>query len=935
MRLLQKILLLTFFTFLNVSAQELPPIIKHSPISYGGGNQNWMIAQDQNQYLYFANNEGLLTFDGSKWDLYPSPNETIFRSVKVIGERIYTGCYMEFGYWIRHKNGRLLYTSLSKKVFSKIQSDEQFWNIHSYDHWVVFQSLNKIFIFDTKKNTFKIIHPKSGILKSFRTSSAICFQTNDNELYEIVSGKAIKISNDPILKRNKIINVFAIEKGLLIQTQDQGFYTLIEGTVSKFTTSIDAQLFSSKAYSSWRLSNGAIAIGTISNGVFIIDKNGALQHHINQSNGLSNNTVLSLFEDNDANLWLGLDNGINCINLNSPVKTFSDNSGVLGTIYVSKKIIDFLYVGTNQGLFFKKYNSNDSFRFVSGTKGQVWSLFAWNGELFCGHDSGTFVVKGAIAVPIYRGSGTWKFSTILNKKDVLLQGDYRGISVLQKINNQWVYKNKIEGFNYSAKNFEITPSLEVYVSHEYKGIFRLQLDRQLTKTKSFYTYSSPKKGKNASLIKYNGVIYYAYKEGIFKLNPKTKQFEKDAFLSAIFKKEEYTSGRMIVDDANRLWLFTKNYVHYLSLSKLDAQLKDNAFPMPLNITNSMVGYENCTQLSNSVYLFGTVDGYYTLNLDDLKLKKYKVAITNITVNRLNEEAEAFSTEAEGEYNHKLNNFLFNYTVPEYNKFMKAEYQYMLEGLDARWSSWSAKSSINFKNLPPGDYVFKVRAKFSDNRLGTTAQYKFSVLKPWYWTNLAVFIYFILALVMGYYIHAAYQKNYAKQEAKLIEENNFLLEIKELENEKELMRVRNEQLSQDVDSKSRELAVSTMSLNNKNELLEFIKEDLKKSASHSTSNIRTVISTINKNITKDDSWHVFKEAFDNVDKDFLKKVKVLHPTLTPNDLRLCAYLRVNLSSKEIAPLLNISVRSVEIKRYRLRKKMDLLHEQSLVDYILKV
>lgn len=62
-----------------------------------------MISQDQNQYLYFANNEGLLTFDGSKWDLYPSPNETIIRSVKVIGQRIYTGCYMEFGYWERQK----------------------------------------------------------------------------------------------------------------------------------------------------------------------------------------------------------------------------------------------------------------------------------------------------------------------------------------------------------------------------------------------------------------------------------------------------------------------------------------------------------------------------------------------------------------------------------------------------------------------------------------------------------------------------------------------------------------------------------------------------------------------------------------------------------------------------------------------------------------
>ena len=68
---------------------------------------------------------------------------------------------------------------------------------------------------------------------------------------------------------------------------------------------------------------------------------------------------------------------------------------------------------------------------------------------------------------------------------------------------------------------------------------------------------------------------------------------------------------------------------------------------------------------------------------------------------------------------------------------------------------------------------------------------------------------------------------------------------------------------------------------------------------------------------------------------MKKMKSIHPTITPNDLRLCAYLRLNLSSKEIAPLLNISHKSVEVKRYRLRKKLELDHEQSLSNYIIEI
>ena len=137
------------------------------------------------------------------------------------------------------------------------------------------------------------------------------------------------------------------------------------------------------------------------------------------------------------------------------------------------------------------------------------------------------------------------------------------------------------------------------------------------------------------------------------------------------------------------------------------------------------------------------------------------------------------------------------------------------------------------------------------------------------------------------------------------------------------------------SKSKELAVSTMNLMEKNKLLALIKDDLNKTSDEGNRNLKSVISTITQNINEEDSWNIFREAFDIADKDFLKKIKQAHSILTPNDLRLCAYLRLNLSSKEIAPLLSISVRSVEIKRYRLRKKMDLSHEQGLVEYILSV
>ena len=371
------------------------------------------------------------------------------------------------------------------------------------------------------------------------------------------------------------------------------------------------------------------------------------------------------------------------------------------------------------------------------------------------------------------------------------------------------------------------------------------------------------------------------------------------------------------------------------MSKLSNQLKRNVIPIPASLTNSMLGYENITQISNSNYLIGTTDGYYILNLNELSFKNQNVSIVGVATNKLNENAQNRSMQVGGSFNYDENNITINYTVPEFNKYINAEFQYLLEGFQDKWSEWSARTAVSFKNLPPGNYSFKVRAKFANATVDEVATYSFTIQKPWYLTYVALLIYLILFSTVARFIHKAYKRYYQQQEEKLIEENNLLLEIKELENEQELMRLRNEQLSQDVDAKNRELAVSTMSLNSKNELLAFIKADLKKNPDDGNRSVKSVISTINKNITGGDSWSVFKEAFDNADKDFLKKVKTAHPTLTPNDLKLCAYLRLNLSSKEVAPLLNISVRSVEIKRYRLRKKMQLTHEQGLVEYILAV
>jgi DNA-binding CsgD family transcriptional regulator len=159
-----------------------------------------------------------------------------------------------------------------------------------------------------------------------------------------------------------------------------------------------------------------------------------------------------------------------------------------------------------------------------------------------------------------------------------------------------------------------------------------------------------------------------------------------------------------------------------------------------------------------------------------------------------------------------------------------------------------------------------------------------------------------------------------------------------ESEEKITKLRNEKLSAEVEFKNKELATSTMHLLNKNEVMLDIKaklEAISKKGSPKPDEIKRIIKNINKNISEDKDWDQFTIHFDQVHGDFLKKLKTLYPELTPQETKLAAYLRMNLTSKDVAQLLNISVRGVEISRYRLRKKLQLERETNLVTFLMDV
>lgn len=930
---------LFFFISLIAYSQENPIVMSFTPETYGAESQNWGITQTDNEFMYFANNSGLLEFNGSSWKLYPVPdnqiNNSIVRSVKAVGDKIFSGSYMDFGIWSRNKYGNLDYESIPHKLGILIQEEEQFWNIEVVDNLILFQSLSRIYIIDLQKSLVTIIESDDEISKIFNVEGVIYFTKKNKGVYKILNGDTILVSNSTKIMSSKIVGISKIDNKLVFITNNKGVLFLEKNKLIDWRPNSTIDLNRIVIYSFLKLKDSSLVLGTISNGIIHLNVDGSLKYNIDFEKGLNNNTILSLFQDKKDNLWLGLDIGVSHVNLSSRFGTYNDSSGQIGTVYASIIYDNHLYLGTNQGLFTKQKDFDGPFNFIAGTSGQVWKLKMIDNLLFCGHNKGTLIIENQrIKTRIFDANGSWDFKKIRNT-NLILQGNYKGLHVLEKSSDKWSYSHKIEGFDISSRFFQIFNNI-VYVNHELRGFFKLELSNDMKTLKNYSLIDSIEKGSGSNFIKFLDEYLYSSSNGFYRLEKASMKFQKSNSLSEIFKDYSPTTTLLDINSSeNMKWCFSGNNILIVSPGSLSDKPVIEQIPIKYsNFRNVVMGFENLTKIDQNEFILGSSNGYFVLRNGNPKLDNiYEVNINSILSSVKNETKQALDLTSSPSLHYKNNNLYFNFSIPKYGDVVDTKYSYTLEGWSQGWSNWSSDTSQIFENLPYGDYIFKVKGKVGNTLTLNEASFPLAINRPWYLSISAIIVYIIFLFLGSISIHNIYKQYYNRKEKALLIKSQKEIALSELESNQKLIELKNEKLEIDIEGKNRELAISTMSLIKKNEFLSTIKDALQ-AESHSRE-ISEVINIIDKNLNNTDDWKLFKQAFDNADKGFLKLVKNKHQNLTPNDLKLCAYLRLNLSSKEIAPLLNISFRSVEVKRYRLRKKLNLPPKSGLTSYILSL
>ena len=925
-----RIITILFLYCIGVISQELPPIQSFSSDFYKGGNQNWNITQDDNRNMYFANNDGLLRFDGNHWQLFPSPNKSILRSVHYANNLIYTGSYMDFGYWKYMQTGELVYTSIVDELEFEMIEDEQVWNIFDYKQFVIFQTLNRLIIYNFLNKQTQIVSSDDKILKAFLINNDIYFQSSNKSIYIVNEGKQNKLIDGNDIEDLTVINMFNNEDGIYFISDKKGFFQIKNYKIVSTLKNSFSKLNNSLIYSAVKTESENYVLGSVMDGILIFDKNGNLIFNYTSRQGLANNTVLSTFVDNEDNLWAGLDNGIAYLQLNSPLRIYRDSNGSLGTVYAASLYNGVLYLGTNQGLYKKKYPSNSNFSPVSGLEGQVWNLKQIDGKLFCGHDSGMFIIDNGKVTRIFDKIGTWDYRLLEN--NLILAGTYDGLHIIEKNGSNWKHKTKLQRFDISSRFFEISEDKTILISHEYKGVFKIKLNidnYQIDHTDLLID------GQNlySSLSSLGNSIYFMSNDGFYYYDYENQQFLKNNQITNLIKDLIFLSGKMVNTNDKNLWLFGANSIIKLEKNQFSNEFIVEKFPVSQSLRSGLIGFENIISLDNLSHLLGSSQGYIVLNQRITQnAPEINLSINSIVATNKDKNAIRLDLNLDEELSYDFNSIEFLISIPDYNNTNEIEFQHKLEGYNDEWSLWNNDAKIVFSNLDPGNYELFIRAQIG-NDIISTKSYSFKIANPWYLSSLAYIFYSILLIVISLIINWGYTKYHKNQRDKIISANAKQLELIELKNKEEMMRLRNSNLQESVESKNRELAAATMATIKNSKFLQQVIDDLK--SLKSIDEINSVLVTIKRNLDKGDDWKFFEDAFNNADQNFLKNLKKLHPNLTRSDLKLCAYLRLNLSTKEIAPLFGISVRSVEIKRYRLRKKMNLNHTTTLTDHIVSI
>ncbi|MHA7059867.1 helix-turn-helix and ligand-binding sensor domain-containing protein [Aquimarina sp. M1] len=916
--------LFQFFSFSqSIENKILPEIIHYDTKSMGFGAQSWDIGQDENGIIYIANENNILIFDGTEWNPVATNSAMVNRSLFVKNkDSIYFGADGQFGLLLNQKYGTYDISILNGDDKGVSDSSEECWRIHGVNDQAIFQTFSNLYI--NQGNIITKIPAPCCFRWSYKINDDLYVNDYKHGVFKLSGTSLLPIYNQDDLNAH-IIGVTNVGENLIIITDTKGLFKLTDGELIPLNFPRSEEVKKAQIFSFLKLKDGTIALGTVSNGLYILDINNKKIENINKLKGLQNNTVLSIFQDNEYNLWLALDYGVDYLKLNSSLKYFYDDYGKLGTTYAAVKDEDYYYFGTNQGLYALDTNSNiEPNDFEPLLNGQVWNIVSLNNEIFVGHDTGAYTLDGKELRKMGFSKGAWDFRELnLDHKNHILSPNYNGVSLYVKEVNDWK-EYQLQGFNKSVRYLEVDEDNYVWLALRSEGVFkfRLDYDRKTLLKEAFFPLSDFG-GAVLSMSKVEQEIVITSGYNSFTYETKNNSFSKKEL-----GDEKGYSPRIVKKD-EEIWYLDNESIVIENNGEIDnlQELQEQLVPDVLNTFT----------IDDKHELIPIYNGFSIYTREHLTSVKNR--LDNVLIRDFVSVDSNVSYLEKSEIPFRDNDLKIRYVLPMYGK--RVSYQSKLN--DGDWNDWTPSTERTLYNLNEGDYTFYVKAKYDD--VVKEAAFLFTIKPPIYRTKWAYGFYVLLFVCLILVANAINRYKMKKQEIKLLKQKEEKLykqeeeyKAQKLEQERKIIELKNSKLEDEIKAKSRELTQIAYVNLNKNKILKKIRDKIVKiqespNARSQDRNYMDLKRLVEYYITDKES-RLFKINFDKSHQEFYERLSKQYPKLTSKDLRLCAYLKMNLSSKEIAPLLGISPQSVDVNRHKLRKKLNLGSDDNLTQFLVR-
>ena len=988
-----RLLIVVFSLMLGVTLwAQRPLMLNYSPEAYNAGTQNWAIAFTPGNRILLANNHGLLTFDSRSWHVAPTANYTPVWSVlcDTTRIRIYAGASNEFGYYEYDDSlHRLQYRSLLPRA-KDVDNLGEVWRVIQWNDNIVYQAKDRLMVASHDLSAIATVRSEP-LIDCAAVIAGHLYVATKQGLAELRGRQLMPMAGSEAVGGRTVRAILPYMTGLLLCCSDGSLLVYSGATITPLRLDIDAflhenQLFCADAWGDW------VALGTVRNGIVVRNIRTGVTHYANMATGLVNNTVLAAKFDPQGNLWLGLDQGCAHVMLNAPFSTLLSSNSPLGTGYTSLVMGDYLYLGTNQGV----YAAHFPLSFgplpmapmpVAGLQGQAWSLRNIGGTLLCGNDNGAYVVRGLTATKIPGPEGTWNFVELRHHPGLVLACDYRSPYILRRDGGTVTMVGRIKGLEVSSGQFVEDKDGTVWLCHWLNGVYHLWLSDDGLSVKRVVRYD----GNNGlpitegnHLCQVGDTVYISSVDGFHRIDPTTGKLGKASWLSHTFNR--YGQALNVHETpAGDLWAFMAGYVALARHDGHGGYLPADTLTYRSFTSRVQMSLGNFSDLDSTHTMLNSGNGFIVADSKFRPDPQHSALLLSEIIAYGDRDTVAYKDMAFTELSrlvlpHSRNSINVRYVMPDYAAQDNVIYNVYLEGYDNGWGQPSHADAKSYTRLPSGGYKLHVRA--TDTATGVTQEITFDIVvqHAWYESWWAWILYVLMAAAAA---HGVYRWVVRRQQLRLLmveKENERQLAIMQREQEAQMREqqaivreqeaqmaaqqaqleaeerqreaeqrqheaqmasVRAEQLEVELKHRSSELADSTMNLVRKNDMLQQLDSQMEQLTAivwqdegkrMVVRRIGEIRRDIQSNIREDDNWEKFEEGFNLVYDNFMAKLTRMFPDLKTNDKKLCAYLRMGLSSKEMASLLNTGVRSIETARYRLRKKLNLEQGDNLTEFI---